>query len=129
MKKLKILVSAIVIVISIFLITGCGVASIDYDCVAGGNTFTYTTVENMKDSPRNYINKTFKIRGKIKSNGSSYHYISGYDASNCCSWSLEVRANNIEFPETTKNVVAVGTYKSEKTNGKTSYFLEISNFE
>ena len=129
MKKLKVFVSALVILVSIFLLTGCGSASIDIDCVAGGNTFTYTTVENMKGSPRDYLNKTLKIRGKLKSNGSSYHYMTGYDSSNCCSWQLEVRANDVAYPETTKNIVAIGTYKSAKTNGRTSYYLEISNFE
>ena len=128
MKKLKIFVSAIIIFVSIFLITGCGAANIDYDLVAGGNTITYSTVENMKDTPRNYVNKTFKIRGKLKSNGSSYHYMTGYDASSCCTWTLEVRTD-MEYPDTTKNVVAVGTYKSAKTNGKTSYYLEITQFE
>ena len=130
MKKLKIFVSALIIMVSIFFVTGCGAASIDYDLAAGGNTVTYSTVENMKESPRNFINKTFKIRGKLKSNGSSYHYMTGYDSTNCCSWSLEVRANDVDYPTTTsKNIVAVGTYKSAKTNGRTSYFLEITSFE
>ena len=128
MKKLKVLVSALIIFVSIFLITGCGAANVDYDLVAGGNTITYSTVENMKGTPRNYINKTFKIRGKLKSNGRSYHYMTGYDSTSCCSWSLEVRTD-MEYPDTTQNIVAIGTYKSAKTNGKTSYYLEISQFE
>ena len=128
MKKLRVFVSAVIIFVSIFLISGCGAGNIDYDLVAGGSTITYSTVENMKDTPRNYVNKTFKIRGKLKSNGSSYHYMTGYDSTNCCSWSLEVRTD-MEYPDTTKNVVAIGTYKSAKTKGKTSYYLEISQFE
>ena len=128
MKKLKVIISSLIIVLSIFMITGCGAANVDYDLVSGGNTITYSTVENMKGSPRTYVNKTFKIRGKVKSNGNSYHYMTGYDSTNCCSWQLEVRSE-LEYPDTTQNVVAVGTYKSAKTNGKTSYYLEITQFE
>ena len=112
------------------MITGCGAANVDYDLVAGGNTITYSTVENMKGTPRTYINKTFKIRGKLMNNGSTYHYMTGYDSTNCCSWSLEVRTSgDLEYPNTDKNIVAIGTYKSAKTNGRTSYFLEITEFE
>ena len=130
MKKIKVFLSSLILVLSIFMLTGCGASNIDYDLVASGNTITYSTVENMKESPRNYINKTFKIRGKVMSNGKTYHYMTGYDSTNCCSWSLEVRAgDNIEYPNSSKNVVAIGTYKSAKVSGKTSYYLEISEFE
>lgn len=130
MKKLKIILSSLIIVLSIFMLTGCGTANVDYDLVAGGNSMTYTTVENMKGTPRNYINKTFKIRGKLMSNGNTYHYMTGYDASNCCTWSLEVRAgSDVKYPSSSKNVVATGTYKSVKVNGRTSYYLEVTEFE
>ena len=117
--------------VSIFILTACGSINIDYDLSTSGNTITYSTVTNMKKSPKNYINKTFKIRGKVKSNGSSYHYLFGTDTENCCNWELEVRTENdeIEYPTSSKNVIAVGTYKSSKINGRTSYYLEISNFE
>ena len=114
----------------LFAITGCGTANVDYDLAASGNSFTYSTVEKMKDSPRNYINKTFKIKGQLKTNGSSYHYMTGFDSTNCCTWTLEVRASdNIEYPNTSNNITTVGTFKSAKANGKTSYFLEINQFE
>ena len=130
MKKLRVFLSAIMIVLTLGVLTGCGEGNVDYDLVASGNTITYSTVENMKESPRNFVNKTFKIRGKLKSNGGSYHYLFGYDSTNCCEWTLEVRTvDDVEYPETTKNVVATGIYKSAKTNGRTSYYLEISEFE
>jgi len=130
MKKMKIFLSSLIIVLSLFMLTGCGTANVDYDLVAGGNSITYSTVENMKGTPRNYVNKTFKIRGKLMSNGNSYHYMTGYDSTNCCMWTLEVRAGSeVEYPDSSQNIVAIGTYKSAKTNGRTSYFLEISEFE
>ena len=131
MKQLKIFISSIILFVSIFLLTACGSMNIDYDLSKSGNTITYSTVINMKKTPKNYINKTFKIRGKVKNNGKSYHYLFGTDAENCCNWELEVRTQNaeIEYPSSSKNVIAVGTYKSSKVNGRTSYYLEISDFE
>ena len=129
MKKLKVIISALFIVVTIFVLTGCG-ANVDYDLASGGNAFTYSTVEDMNKSPRSYINKTFKIKGKLKTNGSTYHYMTGYDSTNCCTWTLEVKTvGDLEYPKTTSNVTALGTYKSAKINGKTSYFLEINEFE
>lgn len=117
-------------IVSIGLTACGGSANIDYDLASKGDTFTYTTVTNMQSSPSSYLNKTIKIRGKHKSNGSTYHYLSGYDSTNCCNWSMEIRINDdsLEFPETNKNVVVVGDYKSKKVNGKTSYYLEVIEF-
>ena len=129
MKKFKIILSAFVLVIMLFSLSGCGASNVDFDLASSGNAFTYSTVEKMKNSPREYINKTFKIKGKLSANGGTYHYMSGYDSTNCCSWTLEVRTiDDLQYPNTSNNVTATGTYKSTKVNGKTSYFLEINEF-
>ena len=131
MKKIKYYVSIFVLIVISCFFSACGTANIDYDLSASGNTLTYSTVTNMKKNPKNYINKTFKIRGKIRSNGSKYHYIFGTDPENCCNWDLEIRAesNDFEYPSSSKNVIAVGVYKSSKINGKTSYYLQVSDFD
>ena len=117
-------------IITLFLFTGCGEMTIDYDLVSAGNQVAYTTIMKMEESPKKYINKTFKVPGKVSSNGNSYHYIAGYDGTGCCTWQLEVDTANddIEYPKSSKNVVAIGTYKSRKVGGNTAYYLEVSEF-
>ena len=131
MKKLKIFVTAIIMFVSIFCLTACGAANVDYDLSSSGNTLTYSTVINMKKTPKNYLNKTFKIRGKVRSNGQSYHYLYGTDPEACCNWDLEIKteSDDVKYPTSTKNVIAVGTYKAVRVNGRTSYYLEVTDFE
>ena len=126
MKKF---LSAILIVLGLMIFTGCGTGNIDYDLASAGNQVTYTTVTNMEKNPKEYLNKSFRIKGKIKSNGKTYFYMTGtYDS--CCVWNIEVRASSDDVAITTssKNVTAIGTYKSSKVNGRTGYYLEISEF-
>ena len=121
--------STLLIVLCLLVFTGCNSGSIDYDLASGGNQVTYTTVMNMEKNPKEYLNKSFKIKGKIRSNGSSYYYMTGtYDS--CCVWDIEVRtaSDNLELTTTSKNITAIGTYKSSKVNGRTGYYLEISEF-
>ena len=121
--------STLLIVLCMLVFTGCNSGSIDYDLASGGNQVTYTTVMNMEKNPKEYLNKSFKIKGKIRSNGSSYYYMTGtYDS--CCVWDIEVRtaSDNLELTTTSKNITAIGTYKSSKVNGRTGYYLEISEF-
>ena len=118
------------VVVSLICSACGGSVSIDYDLVSRGNTFTQITVADMQSSPSDYIGKTIKIRGKHNSSGDTYHYISGYDDTNCCSWSMEIRLKDdtMTFPDTNKNIIVIGNYKSKKVNSRTSYFLEVVEF-
>ena len=112
------------------LFVGCGDLKIDYDLVSQGNTFTQLTVANMQQTPSKYIGKTIKIRGMHYSSGSSYHYLSGYDDTNCCNWEVEIRLkdDSMTFPDTNKNIIVIGNYRSKKVNSRTTYFLEVEEF-
>lgn len=129
-KNLNILICFCICFMTLFFCSSCGQGSIDYDLVASGNTVQYSTIINMQNTPSKYINKTFKIRGRVGSNGSAYHYMTGTDATNCCNWSIEIRVvdSSISYPNTTNNVIALGTYKSSKVNGRTSYYIQVSDF-
>ena len=132
MKKqiAKFLSVCFMLIITIFISACGGDIAIDYDLASKGNTFTQLTVSEMQSKPSAYIGKTIKIRGKHYSSGDSYHYISGYDEANCCSWSMEIRLKDetMTFPETNKNIVVIGDYKSKKVNAKTTYYLEVEKF-
>lgn len=131
MKKLKGFLASFILIVTIFICSGCGEMSIDYDLVSAGNQVAYTTIMKMEESPKKYINKTFKVRGKMGSNGNSYHYITVYDNAACCTSSpleIDTVSDDIEYPKTSKNVIVIGTYKSRKVGGKTAYYLEVSEF-
>ena len=130
MKKMKVIISCICIMIAMVFITGCGSISVDYDLVTCGASVTYTTVTKLKSTPINYKNKTFRISGEMKSGGSSYHYLSGYDATNCCAWNLEVQAaEGVKLPSKTKTVTVIGTFRTTNNNGKSSGYLEVTEIK
>lgn len=118
------------IVVTMFFSACSGDIQVDYDLASKGATFTQITVAEMQSKPSGYLGKTIKIRGKHYSSGADYHYITGYDAENCCNWSMEIRLKNdtMSFPDTDKNIVVIGDYKSKKINSKTTYFLEVEEF-
>ena len=129
-RVVKFLSICFMLIISTFISACGGEIAIDYDLASQGNTFTQLTVAEMQSKPSGYLGKTIKIRGKHLSSGESYHYISGYDDTNCCNWSIEIRLKDdtMTFPDTNKNIVVIGDYKSKKVNSKTTYFLEVEKF-
>ena len=130
MKKFKYVCSIVFILVILLFTTGCGSVSVDYDLVTCGDAVTYTTVTKMQSMPSNYKNKTFRIKGEFKNSGSSYHYLMGYDSSNCCTWNLEVKASDgVDFPSKSKSVVAIGKYKSEVIDGKSRWYLEVTELK
>ena len=120
----------IMLIVSMFIVACGGDIVVDYDLASRGATFTQVTVAEMQSKPSGYLGKTIKIRGKHYSSGDTYHYISGYDETNCCNWSMEIRLKDdtMTFPDTNKNIVVIGDYKSKKINSKTTYFLEVIEF-
>ena len=129
MKKFRYVFAVALILITLLFTTACGSISVDYDLVTCGDAVTYTTVTKMQATPSNYKNKTFRIKGELKSN-SSYRYLMGYDSANCCTWNLEVKeGEGVSFPSKSKSIVAIGTYKSTTQNGKASWYLEVTEIK
>ena len=125
-KLLRNLFAICFLCLTTMMLVACGGASsakIDYNLASKGDNFTYSTIINMQSKPQGYIGSTFKIRGKLQSNGSDYHYLSGYDAESCCNWEIEVKLKDLslEFPSNNKTVCVIGDYKYYKNSGKTHY--------
>jgi len=130
MKYFKRFFCFILCLVSICLLTACGSANVDYDLAADGDQATYVTVTNMKKSPNNYKNKTYRIRGKITKN-STLATLKGMDSTGCCPWDLKLKEgnDNIVFTTSQKNVIVIGEYKSYKVGGQTSWYLVVNEIE
>ena len=126
--KLKYLFVCVLICVCT-LFTGCGASDIDYDLSATGFQFRYDMVTTIKNSPDNYTNKTIKLRGNIRHNGNTYHYITETD-NVCCTWKMEVRVKDesMEYPTDNEEVIVVGEYLSYNINGVKKYYLQINQF-
>lgn len=122
MKKLKRLLMLVVVGLSMTMLTACGDVVVKYDLASDGARITYATVENMQTSPQKYVNKTFRIKGKIDSSSEEL-YLWGWDDSGCCKWTLQLCTDNtdINLSKKKSSVTILGTYK--KINGE--YVLDV----
>lgn len=121
MKKIRNFAILFVLGISMVLLSACGSVVVKYDLASEGYTMTYTTVKNMKSSPSKYVNKTFRIKGKI---GGSSDDLNISDSDYCCSWSLQLYTDNADVnfeKKIGKTLTILGTYK--KINGE--YVLDV----
>ena len=127
--KLKYFVVCILLCICT-LFTACGGSGeIDYDLSISGFQFRYDMVTNMKNDPKEYKNKTIKLRGNLKNNGSTYYYLTETD-NVCCTWKMEVKLDEgLTCPENSKDeVIVIGRYSAYTKNGTDKYYLQISEF-
>lgn len=122
MKKIKFLIALLIMCVSIPLMNACGKVSVEYDLASGGSTMTYSTVINMQNTPNKYINKTFRIKGKIRTSGNTY-YLYRLDNTSCCEWTLKLGTDNtdINLDNKTGNVTLLGDYKK----GSSGYYLDV----
>lgn len=125
MKYLKKYFAFLILLLSMFCLTACGKVKVNYDLASEGGNFTYATIINMQSTPKRYLNKNFRIRGKIEDRGDSYT-LYGYDNASCCSWELELSTENtdINLDNKTGYVTLLGTYKA---NGS-FYYLDVIGF-
>lgn len=128
--KLKYLFVCLLLCLS-YIFTACGSSdNIDYDLSITGFQFRYEMVTNMKSNPQEYKNKTIKLRGDLKNNGSTYYYLTESD-NVCCSWKLEVKLkdDSISYPiGNNEDIIVVGNYLTYKMNGVEKYYLQINEF-
>lgn len=121
MKKLKRLLMLVVVGLGMTMLTACGDVVVKYDLASEGYNMTYSTVNNMKSSPSKYVNKTFRIKGKI---GGTSDDLNISDKDYCCSWSLQLCTDNTDVnfeKKIGKTLTILGTYK--KINGE--YVLDV----
>ena len=126
MKLKYIIVCVLICLCTVF--TGCG-GDIDYDLSVSGFQFRYEVVTKMKSNPNEYKNKTIKLRGTLKSNGSSYYYLTETD-NVCCTWKMEVKLkdDSLKFPDNKEDIIVIGNYSDYTINGSNRYYLEITEF-
>lgn len=122
MKKFNTLIVVLVLSVSMLMLMACGKVTVDYDLASGGATMTYSTVINMQNTPKRYVNKTFRIRGKIRESGDKY-YLYGFDSASCCEWTLPLGVDNtdINLDNKTGNVILLGDY----SKGSSGYYLDV----
>ena len=122
MKKLRNVLTIIVLFLVIMLLPACGgKVVVNYDLAGSGTTMTYSTVINMQETPSKYVNKTFRIKGTIDSSTSEL-YLYGYDSASCCSWELKLGTDNTDVDLSKKSSVTIlGKYKK----GDSGYYLDV----
>jgi len=127
--KLKYFIVCILICICTIFTACGGNGEVDYDLSVTGFQFRYEMVTNMKNDPKEYKNKTIKLRGNLKSNGSTYYYLTETD-NVCCTWKMEVKLDDgLTCPEINQEeVIVVGRYSTYTKNGTDKYYLQISEF-
>lgn len=121
MKKIRNFAMLLVLGAGMMLLSACGNVVVDYNLASGGYTMTYSTVTNMEKTPKKYVNKTFRIKGKI---GGSSDDLNISDSDYCCSWSLQLYTDNADVnfeKKIGKTVTVLGTYK--KIDGE--YVLDV----
>lgn len=127
--KLKMIATFVLVILCTF-ISACGSSNIDHDLSTTGFQFRYEVVTNMKENPKNYKNKTIKIKGDLRSNGSAYYYLTETD-NVCCTWKLEVQLGNDEmvFPTENKDgIIVVGEFSTYTKNDVEKPYLKITEF-
>ena len=128
--KLKCFIVCILIcVCTIFTACG-GNGEINYDLSVTGFQFRYEMVTNMKNTPKEYEDKTIKLKGNLRSNGSSYYYLTETD-NVCCEWKLEVQLenDNLVFPTDKKDdIMVIGKFSTYKKNDVVKPYLKITEF-
>ena len=128
--KLKYLLICILICVSTIFTACGGSGDIDYDLSVTGFQFRYEMVTNMKTNPKEYKNKTIKIRGNLKNNGSTYYYLTESD-NICCTWKMEVKLKDdtLNYPEgKNEDIIVIGNYLTYNKNGEDKYYLQINEF-
>lgn len=75
----------------------------------------------MQSQPKKYVNKTYRIKGKISSTGDNMYIYETYDS--CCDWSIRLCTDNTDINLGNKSgrVTILGTYK--KIGGE--YVLDV----
>ena len=131
MKRLRILLSTLILVFTI-IIAGCGGnVKVNLDLSKLSSYAVQSEVYKMQkaSTAQEYIGKTIKMRAMPKADG-DYHYIIGPDGDECCNWEMEIQLSEglSSFPTTNKNTYVTGKYKYYKENGKTYYYLELLEY-
>ncbi len=117
-----------VVILTMFLcmtvLCACGgTMRINYD-VTGNDSLATSTINNINSDPTRYKNKTLKVWGKFK--GTSGYYTLN-ENNTCCRWTFEVKMDDgVQAPKSGANVTVAGTCIVSKQNGRTSWYLLVS---
>lgn len=134
MRKRSIFALALICVM-MCLLTACGSARVQIDLTQNNsvtqafNTFINNANSGGSGYSSDYRDKTFKVKGKIKSSGDDYHYIVTNDG--CCNFTMEVRLadNSLSWPEKlNKTYTIVAKYTWYKSGGTSGFYFNIQEF-
>ncbi|MBO4376598.1 MAG: hypothetical protein J5811_04795 [Lachnospiraceae bacterium] len=108
--------------------------SVDYDLTVMGKDMVYATVFQMVTNPKDYIGKTFKVKGMyydsyLEETDTTYHFVVIADALACCSQGLEFiwEDDTREYPELESEVTLKGTFETYKEEGDESIYGHLVN--
>lgn len=114
---------AIALLIICMSFTACGGSvNVKYDLTTS-DTMATTVINKIESNPYSYKGQTIKVRGKLKGN-SSYYTLN--ENATCCNWSFEVKMDKVsESFKTNSNITIVGKCVVEKTDGHTSWYVDV----
>ncbi len=139
MKKIFVI---IVLLLSILLFSACikrenkeEDTSVDLDLSVCDSIIVYSQVTNMNENPSEYLDKTIKMKGKIKSNYSekydtTYYFIAVNDATMCCEAYVEILwENDNTYPIDNKKIEIIGRFSYYIEDSKKYYCIKLSSLK
>ncbi len=133
MKKRN-LFSLVLICIMMCFLTACGSSGgsvrVKYDLTLQDNlAYSVGAKLNTGTYQSEYRDKSFKLKGTLKSSGEDYHYIVANDG--CCDFTMEVRLANsgLSWPDKmNKKYTIIAKYTWDKSGGTSGFYFNILEF-
>ena len=108
---------------------------LDINISFGSDTIAYATLENIKENPDEYLDKTFKMKGEYRKFYSQYsdqyYYVCIiYDATGCCSLGMEFKLDNEEdYPMEGREIIIQGTIDKYMDGTDTFLYLKDASWK
>lgn len=117
----RIIFTILVILLSLMILPACGrEVTADVDLTRVQRTVLESTVAGMQRNPKNYIYRTYKIKGNYTASTKTLLVTDN----NCCSFPLGlVATNGVKLPTKSGSITIIGKY-IPASNGK--YALQVS---
>ena len=131
------LTAGLLIVAALLVFAGCGGdeksssgsgSEVDVDLTTLSSTMVYSEVNNMVNSPDDYVGKTVKMKGAAASfydetAKETYYACIIKDATACCSQGLEyVLKDGDNYPPDNEEITVVGEFRKYTAEDGTPYF-------
>lgn len=134
---MKIRITALFLLLSALLLTGCGKQTfIDLTSLSEG--FAYETVTNIIQNPDEYLNKRIRVKGYFDTVHSDYtnrdyYYVVVQDVTVCCTQGIEFIWEGIhskeEYPAKMTGIIIEGDYKSYFEEDQLYHYISTDRIE